>query len=247
MPSFHQNTFGRKIAYEYISGEGPTVVFLGGFMSDMSGSKAVHLERWAKECGQAYLRFDYAGHGQSSGVFIDHAIGDWVQDAGDIIQAKTSGPLILIGSSMGGWISLILAQLPHVDIAGLVTINAAPDFTEASMWANFTQAQKDEVLNEGVTMLPSDYGEDYPITKRLIEDGRTHLVMDTPLNFDFPVLLLQGAADTVVTRETALNLFDHIGAKDSRLILVKDGDHSLSTPHDLNILTSELNRMLELT
>ena len=102
MPSFHQNTFGRKIAYEYISGEGPTVVFLGGFMSDMSGSKAVHLERWAKECGQAYLRFDYAGHGQSSGAFIDHAIGDWVQDAGDIIQAKTSGPLILIGSSMGG-------------------------------------------------------------------------------------------------------------------------------------------------
>ena len=170
---------GRRIAYDRSPGDGPGIVFLGGFRSDMAGTKARHLEGWARARGQAFLRFDYSGHGESGGAFEDGAIGDWAEDAAAAL-GLTEGRQILVGSSMGGWIALLLARAMPERIAGLVTIAAAPDFTEDSMWAGFSEYQKAQLLDEGRVLLPSDYGEDYVITRRLIEDGRTRLVLRDP-------------------------------------------------------------------
>nr|WP_231575908.1 alpha/beta fold hydrolase [Pseudorhodobacter ferrugineus] len=232
----------RRIAYHQTPrqnpGQGPGVVFLGGFKSDMSGTKALYLEDWAQTQGHAFLRFDYSGHGQSSGNFLDGAIGDWFQDALAAITTLTTGPQILIGSSMGGWIALLVALAIPDRIAGLVGIAAAPDFTEDSMWASFTPAQKAE-LAQGQVALPSDYSDDpYIITKRLIDEGRTRLVLRTPLNLPFPVRLLQGTADTDVSPAVALRLMDHAQSPDLRLTLVKDADHRFSTPECLSLITA---------
>lgn len=243
MPEFLTTDSGRKIAFHKTAGHGPTIVFLGGFMSDMEGSKAIFLEGSARETGKAFLRFDYSGHGQSSGKFTDGSIGDWLADARAVIEATTDGPLILIGSSMGGWISLLLSRSMPERIKGLVTIAAAPDFTEDSMWAGFDDTQKTALESDGIVYLPSDYGDPYPITQRLIEDGRDNLVMRTPLCFDFPVRLLQGTEDTAVTRETALRLLDHIVADDMRLSFVKGGDHSLSTDDNLLLIWSAIQEV----
>ncbi len=243
MPEFLTTDSGRRIAFHKTDGRGPCIVFLGGFMSDMEGSKATFLEDRAQETGQAYLRFDYSGHGQSSGEFQDGAIGDWVADARAVIEANTDGPLILVGSSMGGWVSLLLCRSMASRVAGLVTIAAAPDFTEDSMLASFDEAQKQALENEGIVYLPSDYGDPYPITKRLIDEGRGNLVMRSPLEFNFPVRMLQGTEDTAVTRETALRLLDHIEADDLRLTFVKGGDHSLSTADNLRQIWSAIQEV----
>ena len=240
MPEILKTDSERRIAFHKTDGAAPTIVFLGGFMSDMEGSKATFLEAHARDTGQAFLRFDYSGHGLSSGEFKDGAIGDWLADARAVIEAKTDGPLILVGSSMGGWISLLLCKTLSDRVAGLVTIAAAPDFTEDSMWAGFDDAQKTMLESEGVVLLPSDYGDPYPITKRLIEDGRENLVMRSPMCFDFPVRMLQGTEDTAVTRETALRLLDHIKADDMQLTFVKGGDHSLSSTDNLRLIWSKV-------
>lgn len=244
MVAYLDTDAGRRIAYHKTEGEWPTVVFLGGFMSDMQGSKATYLEEWAKARGQAYLRFDYSGHGQSSGAFVDGAIGDWAADARAVIEATCTGPLVLVGSSMGGWISFLLSRALEGRIAGLVTIAAAPDFTEDGFLADFSDEQKAQLQTDGVVHIPSDYGDPYPITKRLIEEGRDNLVMRTPMRFDFPVRMLQGTEDTAVTRETALRLLDHIEAQDMRLSFVKGGDHSLSTPSDLSLITASIEDVM---
>ncbi len=179
-------------------GPGRVSCFLGGFKSDMQGTKAVHLEGWAKAQGRAFLRFDYSGHGQSSGTFTDGSIGDWAEDAEAAISELTDGPQVLVGSSMGGWISLILASRIPNRIAGLVGIAAAPDFTEDSMWAGFNDIHRAKLKREGQLALPSDYGEPYIITRRLIEDGRNHLVLRQPLALPFPARFLQGTADADV-------------------------------------------------
>lgn len=229
----------RRIAYHQTPGAGPGIFFLGGFRSDMGGTKAVHLERWAKAQGRAFLRFDYSGHGQSSGAFEDGAIGDWFEDALAAISL-TQGPQILVGSSMGGWIALLLARAVPGRIAGLVGIAAAPDFTEDSMWASFTDAQKAE-LAAGQVALPSDYADGpYIITKRLIEEGRAHLVLRGPLDLPFPVRLLQGTADTDVPPSVALRLLDHATCLDMVLTLVKGADHRFSTPDCLDLMTATL-------
>ena len=235
---------GRKIAYHKTEGLTPTVVFLGGFMSDMEGSKATYLEDWAKARRRAFLRFDYSGHGQSSGEFKDGCIGDWLDDAQAAISALTEGPLVLVGSSMGGWMSLLLCRAMPERVAGLVTIAAAPDFTEDSMWAGFDDAQKAALETDGLIYLPSDYGDPYPITKRLIEDGRKNLVMRDQMKFGFPVRMLQGTEDTAVTRETALRLLDHMEAGDVRLSFVKGGDHSLSTLDDLTLISRSIEEVM---
>lgn len=244
MPQYLDTDAGRRIAFHKTEGQGPTVVFLGGFMSDMEGSKAIYLEDWAKRTGRAYLRLDYSGHGQSSGEFTDGAIGDWYADAQAVIESETEGDLILVGSSMGGWISLLLSRSLTTRVKGLVTIAAAPDFTEDSMYAGFDDTQKAQLESEGIVYLPSDYGEPYPITKRLIQEGRNNLVMRDPLRFNFPVRMLQGTEDTAVTRETALRLLDHIEAGDMQLTFVKGGDHSLSTPDNLELIRSAIEEVL---
>lgn len=237
---------GRRIAYRRTTGQGPTVVFLGGFKSDMDGTKAVHLEAWAKARGQAFLRFDYTGHGQSSGAFTDGCIGDWAADAEAVLSEVAEGPLLLVGSSMGGWISLLMTKRMPERIAGLVTIAAAPDFTEDSMWAGFDQAQRHALETAGRVELPSEYGEPYVITRRLIEDGRAHLVLRAPLPLPFPVRFLQGTADEDVTRETALRLLDRAEGPDMHLEFVKGADHRFSDAACLRLLTDRVEEVLGL-
>ncbi len=226
---------GRRIAYHRTDGNGPGLVFLGGFKSDMGGTKAVHLEAWAQAQGRAFLRFDYSGHGESSEAFTDGCIGDWAEDAEAAITQLTDGPQILIGSSMGGWISLLMAKRIPEKIAALVTIAAAPDFTEDSMWVGFSDAQKEQ-LEAGQVALPSDYGEPYVITKRLIEDGRNHLVLRDPLHLPFPVRMMQGTDDTDVDMSVALRLISHANGDDMRLIVLKGGDHRFSDDVALKLI-----------
>ena len=236
MTKFLATQTGQKLAYSFTKGTGPTVVFLGGFKSDMEGSKAIFLEKWARKRNRSFLRFDYYGHGQSTGDYLNLGIGDWFNDAKQIIKLTKNNGLILIGSSMGGWISLLLSRELGSRLKGLITIAAAPDFTEDSMWKNFTEDQKKEVLNKGVLYLPSDYGEPYPITRYLIENGRQNLVLREPLELTCPVRLMQGTEDTAVTRETALKLFDQINADDLSLFFKRGADHSFSDQSCLEIL-----------
>ncbi len=233
---FMDTAQGRRLAFHKSEGVGPTVVFLGGLKSDMEGTKAVHLEAWAQERGQAFLRFDYSGHGESSGTFEEGCIGDWHEDTVAAIEALTEGPLVVVGSSMGGWQALLLAKAMPERIAGMVTIAAAPDFTEDGYWASFSDEQKAALETVGHVELPSDYMEPYVITKRMIEDGRQRLVLRAALNLPFPVRFLQGTADTAVSTETAARLLEHADGPDMRLLLVKDADHRFSDGHCLELI-----------
>ncbi|WP_126978728.1 alpha/beta hydrolase [Frigidibacter oleivorans] len=236
---------GRRIAHVRTEGQGPGVVFLGGFRSDMTGTKATALESWAQRTGRAFLRFDYSGHGQSSGDFLDGSIGDWFEDAMAAIRQLTEGPQVLVGSSMGGWISLLVARAMPERVAGLVTIAAAPDFTEDSMWAGFTDAQRAELMSAGRLDLPSDYSPDpYVITRRLIEDGRDRLVLRQPLHLPMPVRLLHGSADTDVPTAVGMRLFDHASGPDIQLLLVKEADHRFSSPDCLALIEAAVEEVL---
>jgi len=235
----------REIAYHKTEGESPCVVFLGGLKSDMEGTKAIHLENWAKMWGQAFLRFDYSGHGESSGEFAEGSIGDWHEDTLAAVSELTEGPVIIVGSSMGGWQALLLARAMPERIAGMVTIAAAPDFTEDGYWANFTDKQKQALEDVGHVELPSDYMEPYIITKRLIEDGRANLVLRTPLSLPFPVRFLQGTNDTAVSTETAIRLLEHTKGPDIRLSLVKDADHRFSDDICLGLLEATIEEVLD--
>lgn len=235
---------GRSLAFVQHPGAGPGVVFLGGFNSDMTGTKAQFLDGWAHEQGRAFLRFDYSGHGQSSGAFEQGCIGDWYQDALAVLDHLTQGPQILVGSSMGGWIALLLARARPERVAALVGIAAAPDFTEDSMWAGFDEGQRAALLRDGHVDLPSDYSaEPYRITRRLIEDGRRHLVLRTSLDLPFPVRLLQGTEDTDVPMSVALRLMEHAASPDLRLTLVKGADHRFSNPENLALLAQTLQEL----
>ncbi|MEP3299512.1 MAG: alpha/beta hydrolase [Pseudoruegeria sp.] len=240
---FFETPQGRRIAYYKINGQGPGIVFLGGFKSDMEGSKAQHLQNWAIAHGRSFLRFDYSGHGQSSGVFEEGCIGDWAEDAKAAIEVLTDGPQVLVGSSMGGWISLLMSQRT-TKVAGMVTIAAAPDFTEDGYWAAFNESQRAQVMEEGQFAVPSDYGDPYIITRRLIEDGREQLVLRSPLSLPFPVRCLQGTADAAVSTETALRLLEHATCDDIRLTLVKGEDHSFSTPGCLVLIEKTIEKVL---
>lgn len=245
MIDYLETSHGRRIAYSVSAGQGTGIVFLGGFRSDMQGTKAVWLQEWARRTGRPFLRFDYSGHGDSSGRFEDGCIGDWLEDARAVIEAVAQGPQVLVGSSMGGWISLLLARAMPQRVAGLVTIAAAPDFTEQGFWAGFTEAQRQEVLVRGHIAIPSDYDDQpYIITRRLIEDGRDHLIMGQPLRLPFPVRLLQGVADADVPVTWALNLLDHAQGDDVRLTLVKGADHRFSTPECLSLIAASVESVL---
>ena len=231
----------RRLAYDQTPGLGPGIVFLGGFRSDKSGTKARHLEDWAKGEGRAFLRFDYSGHGDSAGDFLDGTVGIWADDAVAIIEALTEGPQVLVGSSMGGWIALLLARRMPERIAGLVTIAAAPDFTEEKYWQSLTGGQRAALDRDGRIEVPSEYDDGpYVITRALIEDGRNHLVLTSPLALPMPTRFLYGTADTAVSQATAVNLFDHAEGGDIRLTLVKGADHRFSTPECLNLITQAI-------
>ncbi len=237
---------GRHIAYHSTPGKEPGVVFLGGFRSDMTGSKAQHLQAWAEATGRAFLRFDYSGHGQSRGAFADGCIGDWRDDAAALIGMLTEGPQILVGSSMGGWIALLLARDMGHRVAGLIGIAAAPDFTETMWDEELSVADRTRLMDEGLILRPSAYSDDpYPITLRLIDDGRRNLVLQSPLALPCPVRLLQGTADADVPVATALRILDHISGPDIRLTLVKDADHRFSTPVCLGMITSAVEDVLK--
>lgn len=235
-PEYLETSSGRRLAFHKTDGAGPCIVFLGGLKSDMDGTKALHLEAWARQLGYAFLRFDYSGHGLSSGKFEEGAIGDWAQDTSDILTSVTDGPLIPVGSSMGGWQALLLARNMPERIAGMVTIAAAPDFTEDGYWSSFSDAQKHELADRGFVEIPSDYMEPYIVTRRMIEDGRSNLVLRKPLDLPFPVWFLQGTADTAVSTETAVKLIEHAQGSDLQLLLVKDADHRFSDAACLKLI-----------
>lgn len=236
---------GRRIAHARTEGAGPGVVFLGGFRSDMTGTKALFLEAWARERGRAFLRFDYTGHGASSGDFEAGSVGDWARDAADAVSRLTRGPQVLVGSSMGGWIALLLARRLPARIAAIVGVAAAPDFTEDSMWADFDAGQRDSLMREGRVETPSEYSDaPYVITRRLIEDGRDHLVLRAPLALPFPLRLLHGSADLDVPVSVALRLLAHAEGPDVRLTLVRDADHRFSTPENLDLIAETVEDVL---
>lgn len=230
----------RRIAVRRRAGKGPGLIWLGGFKSDMQGGKAVALDAWAREHGRAVVRFDYSGHGESGGDFADGTIGRWLEDSVAVVERFCDGPQVLIGSSMGGWMALLLAreikkQQARASLAGLVLIAPAPDFTEELMWKNFPPAVKKEIETKGVWMRPSEYGDGspYPITRNLIEEGRNHLVLGSAIDLGCPVRILQGAKDPDVPWQHAFALTHRLPADDVVLTMIQDGDHRLSRPQDI--------------
>ena len=245
-PQFFDAPHGSRIAYHQTEGEGVTLVFFGGFKSDMEGSKATALESHCAAQGYGYLRFDYSGHGQSSGKFEDGTIGQWGVDAIYAFDQLTDGPQVLVGSSMGGWLALLVARERAERVRGLVGLAAAPDFTEDLIWNVMDETQRTELMSAGQVLEPNDYApcEPYVITKKLIEDGRRHLLLREPLNITLPVRLIQGMKDADVPWQTALQIQDVLVGDDVEIQFVKAGDHRLSEAADLERLTHTLGALL---
>ncbi len=235
---------GESLAWRRVPGAGPTVVWLGGFRSDMSGTKAEALADWAASRGHSFLRFDYFGHGESSGAFEAGTISRWRADALAAIEALTEGAVILVGSSMGGWISCLLAMAHPDRVAALLLIAPAPDFTEKLMAPEMTEADRQQMAETGVWLRPSDYGDPYPIARQLLEDGATWSILPGPVAIDCPVRILQGGADPDVPWQHALALAQVITGDDVVFSLIKDGDHRLSRPQDIERLLATLEELV---
>jgi pimeloyl-ACP methyl ester carboxylesterase len=242
----------RRLAVLVQEGQGdkqsPAIVWLGGFRSDMRATKAEALAAWARREGRTFLRFDYSGHGESGGSFEDGTLSQWREDAAAVIAAFAGERPVLVGSSMGGWISLLLAH--HRQIAGglaaLVLIAPATDFTEALMWPAFPQDIRDQIMREGRWLRPSAYSpEPYPITRRLIEDGRRNLLLGGPILPGCPVHILQGMQDPDVPHQHTLRLIEHLPADGVAVTLIKDGDHRLSRDSDIALLVATVARACE--
>ena len=245
-PSTVDREDGSTIAYHSTPGKSPGVVFLTGYFSDMTGGKAVALEEYCKRTGRAFLRFDYTGHGASSGRFEDGCIGDWAADAVFALDRLTEGPQVLVGSSMGGWIMLLAALARPERIAGLLGIAAAPDFTEDLIPHEMSEEQMLAIQRDGVVYVESPYGpEATPFTRRLLEDGRDQLLLRDEIPLDVPVRLIQGMKDPDVPWKTALRISERLRSDDVELHLIKGGDHRLSEPEDLERLEIVLDRLLD--
>lgn len=234
---------GTELAWARVEGAGPTVVFLPGFRSDMTGDKATSLARFCESYGNAMLRFDYSGHGASSGAFLDGCVGTWAADALAAIDALTDGKLILVGSSMGGWIALLTALARPDRMAGLVGIAPAPDFV-TRLPQRLSEAQRATLEKDGVVYVPSQYGEPTPFTRKLVEDGFNHLVLTGSIPIRCPVRLLHGQADPDVPWELSLRIAEQVETPDVRVTLIKDGDHRLSRPDDLALLRRTVGSLL---
>ncbi|ESR25891.1 alpha/beta hydrolase [Lutibaculum baratangense] len=238
----------RRIALKLRRGKGPTLVWLGGFRSDMAGTKATRLDQWAEAHGRACLLFDYSGHGQSSGRFEDGTIGTWLHDAAEAVAQCAGQSPLLVGSSMGGWIASLLALRMKVEghpPHGLVLIAPALDFTERLMWDLFSEEQKREIMETGQWMRPSEYDGPYPITRKLIEEGRRHLLLDRDLiEFGCPVHILQGRLDEDVPLDHTLDIVTRLACDDVTVSIVHDGDHRLSREQDIALLLESVETMI---
>jgi pimeloyl-ACP methyl ester carboxylesterase len=229
------------LEYDVLEGAGPVVVFCPGFASDMGGTKAMRLWAQCQARGQAMLRFDYSGHGASGGKFTEGCIGDWAADAAHVIATAIPGrEMLLVGSSMGGWIALLLARSLGAQVAALLLIAPAPDFTEMLMKPALSPAQEEALQRDGVIYQPSEYGAPTPITAKLLEDGANHLLLGGPIPIACPVHILHGMQDPDVPWELSLRLTENLQSPDVRLIYVKDGDHRLSREADLALLEQTL-------
>jgi pimeloyl-ACP methyl ester carboxylesterase len=236
----------RTIAVRQRAGNAPGLIWLGGFKSDMKGTKAQALDQWAKDQGRACMRFDYSGHGESGGDFADGTIGRWLEESRAVFETFCEGPFVAIGSSMGGWISLLLARALRekrlhgkgsATLSGLVLIAPAVDFTEVLMWQRFTPKIKKQLEQTGSWQRPSEYSQEpYLITRQLIEEGRRHLLLGGLIETGCPVRILQGVKDEDVPWDHAVALVSRLARDDVVLTLVKDGDHRLSRPEDIERL-----------
>lgn len=250
MQSFHKLITNQDdfIAYHKISGNNDKVgvIFLGGFMSDMEGTKALALESFCKKENHNFIRFDYFGHGSSSKSFTECNISIWLENVLDVIDKLATGKQILIGSSMGGWLMLLAALKRPERISALIGIASAPDFTEELIWDAFSQQQQQQLLEKGLVNLSSEYGEaPYPITKSLIEDGRNNLLLkDDNIKINVPVRLIHGEKDMDVPASISQRLFDKLTSKDKNLQLIADGDHRMSTPENIKLLYDNLKNLL---
>ncbi|MCW5673279.1 MAG: alpha/beta hydrolase [Xanthobacteraceae bacterium] len=242
----------RRIAIRARAGTSPGLFWLGGFKSDMKGTKAVALGEYAAKTGRAFIRFDYSGHGESGGKFEDGTISQWLEESLAVFKTRTSGSQIVIGSSMGGWMALLLARAlandpslaPDAKLAGLVLIAPAPDFTEELMWKNFSDEVRKQIETTGQWERPSVYGDPpYAITKGLIEDGRKHLLLGSPIQVKCPVRILQGVLDPDVPWQHAMKLVSCLAQDDVTMTLVKDGDHRLSRPEDIERLLKTVEEL----
>jgi len=233
-----------SIAYHRVAGRAPGVMFLPGFMSDMAGQKAMAVDSLCRARGHAYVRFDYRGHGTSAGSFEEADIGTWFEDALAVFDELTQGPQVLVGSSMGGWMMLLLAKARPARVAALVGIAAAPDFTDR-LSAAFLPDHHDELARTGKIVVPSRYGDDYVFTRGLLDAGTRHCVLRDTIPFDGPVRLLQGMQDDAVPVETAMRIQAALTSEDVEVILIKDGDHRLSRDQDLARLTGVLGELLD--
>jgi len=254
-PSFHRIDGGASIelAYRLVSASGgselPGAVWLGGFRSDMLSTKAEAIADMAREDGRAFLRFDYSGHGESGGVFEQGTIGMWAKESLQMIRAITEGPQILVGSSMGGWIALLVARAlaeagETARLAGMVLIAPAVDFTEELMWAQFPDEIKQQIETEGQWMRPTQYApEPYPVTRALIEDGRNHLLLGAPVRSHCPVHILQGMEDPDVPWQHSIKLVEHLAGDPVALTLVKGGDHRLSRDEDITRMLAAIRQL----
>ena len=234
-----QDDSRRRIAVRARDGSGPGLFWLGGFHSDMRGTKALALDQWAIAHHRACVRFDYSGHGESGGAFVDGTIGRWLEESVAVFEQFCAGPQVVIGSSMGGWMALLLAReiarrrSSRASLAGLVLIAPAPDFTQVLMWNGFSSEVREEIMAKGVWLRPSQYGEPYPITRALIEEGRKHLLLGSAIEVGCPVRILQGAQDPDVPWKHAFALAHRLPADDVVLTVIQDGDHRLSRPQDI--------------
>ncbi|SRR5579885_1296526 len=240
----------REIAIRAFPGNSPGIFWLGGFKSDMRGTKAEAIAEYAKKTGRSYMRFDYSGHGESGGKFEEGTISRWAEEARAVFE-RARGPQIVVGSSMGGWIALLLARMlakvpaENASIKGMVLIAPAPDFTEALMWPALSQDAKREVTEKGFWMRPSAYGDGpYPLTRALFEDGKKNLLFDKPIETRCPVRILQGVNDIDVPYRHALKLVSCFAQDDVVLTLIKDGDHRLSRPEDLERLVQAVDELV---
>lgn len=244
-PALLRSDDDATIAYHRSRGTGPGVVFLTGYMSDMTGGKALRLERHCRAQGRSFVRFDYFGHGASSGRFVDGTIGRWADDAVRVLDALTQGRQILVGSSLGGWIMLLAALRRPERIAGLLGIAAAPDFTADLIEPSLTPAERDTLERDGVAPIFSPYDpEPTPVSRLILEEGRDHLVLRDDIPLDCPVRLIHGMRDPDVPWQTALRLAERLRTRDVEITLIKDGEHRLSEPPDLDRLCATLDGLL---
>jgi pimeloyl-ACP methyl ester carboxylesterase len=243
--SYLESDDGVQLAYEHSSGRLPTVVFLSGFASHMGGTKALHLQRWCRDHGQAYLRLDYRGHGSSAGDFEVGTVGVWASDALAVLRAVTQGPVLLIGSSMGAWIMLIAARELGERVCAMIGLASAPDFTEELIHAHLDATQRAQLNRDGRLERASEYQQGpNVVTLRMIEDGRRHLQLQEMIPINCPVRLIHGLADADVPWAISLRLSDRLESEDVQVALVKDAGHRLSAPGELTLITDTLAHLL---